>query len=362
MLSRRRRSVVPGALVAVLIVGLTLACARPASARPDQPKAADQKVDKAQVQETQALVKLVNDVVLGAPAPSDFPLTWQNHYIKARDQRTFVPFVLSMPQGGLTKPSVAMYIRVVQRGTEAPPTPADPKAAKDGKAAPRPEYAFESVVFADLKTPEGKDPYRLIRALSVLPGDYTVYAVVRERPGADKKNAAPGKTSLIKEPITVPDYWQPGLTTSSIIVADKVELLNASVPESQLIDNPYDFGRTRLVPAAATRKFSKKEDLSVIFYVYNTAEANKKPDVAVEYSFVQKADGGEKYFNKTNPQVYNAETLPPAFDPAAGHQIVAGQSVPLASFPEGDYRLEIKVTDKIAGKSVVQSVNFTVTS
>ena len=81
----------------------------------------------------------------------------------------------------------------------------------------------------------------------------------------------------------------------------------------------------------------------------------------MEYSFVQKTEGGEKYFNKTNPQLYNAETLPPAFDMAAGHQIVAGQSVPLASFPEGDYRLEIKVTDKIAGKSVLQTVSFTVT-
>jgi hypothetical protein len=359
---RRLTPASSGVLLAVIMLGLTLAAADVASARIDQQKGAEQKTSKAQVQETQALVKLVNDVAFGAPAPSDFPVNWQNHYIKARDQRTFVPYVLSMPQGGLTNPSVAMYIRVVRNEAEVPPAaPTDPKAAKDAKAAPRQEYAFEGVVFTELKTPEGKEPYRLMRALSVLPGEYTVYAVVRERPAADKKNAAPGKTSLVKESITVPDYWQPGLTTSSIIVADKVELLNAAVPESQLIENPYDFGRTRVIPAAASRKFSKKEDLSVIFYVYNTAEANKKPDVAVEYNFVQKTEGSEKYFNKTDPQLYNAETLPPAFDMAAGHQIVAGQSVPLASFPEGDYRLEIKVTDKIAGKSIVQSVNFTVT-
>ena len=175
-------------------------------------------------------------------------------------------------------------------------------------------------------------------------------------------HGAPGRTSLIRESLTVPDFWQPGLATSSIIVGDKVELLSAAVPESQLIENPYDFGRTRLVPAAAGRTFSKKEDLSVIFYVYNTAESkDKKPDVAVEFEFFRKYEGGEKFFNRTNPQSFNAETLSPAFDMAAGHQIVVGQSVPLASFPEGDYRLEIKVTDKIAGKSVVQTVNFTVT-
>jgi hypothetical protein len=34
--------------------------------------------------------------------------------------------------------------------------------------------------------------------------------------------------------------------------------------------------------------------------------------------------------------------------------------VPLASFPEGDYRLEIKITDKIANKSLTREIVFTV--
>ena len=35
-------------------------------------------------------------------------------------------------------------------------------------------------------------------------------------------------------------------------------------------------------------------------------------------------------------------------------------SIPLASFPAGDYRLEIKVTDKASSKTLVQNVAFTV--
>ena len=54
--------------------------------------------------------------------------------------------------------------------------------------------------------------------------------------------------------------------------------------------------------------------------------------------------------------------LPPAFDLSMGHQLQTGQAVPLAGFPEGDYRLEIKVTDKLANKSVTRDVNFTVTA
>jgi hypothetical protein len=36
--------------------------------------------------------------------------------------------------------------------------------------------------------------------------------------------------------------------------------------------------------------------------------------------------------------------------------------VQLTSFPAGDYRLEVKVTDKISGKSITRDVNFTVTA
>ena len=58
----------------------------------------------------------------------------------------------------------------------------------------------------------------------------------------------------------------------------------------------------------------------------------------------------------------NAQTLPPAFDLSMGHQLQTGQAVPLAGFPEGDYRLEIKVTDKLANKTVTRDVNFSVSA
>ena len=51
--------------------------------------------------------------------------------------------------------------------------------------------------------------------------------------------------------------------------------------------------------------------------------------------------------------------LPPTFDPAK-FPVPGGIEVPLASFPEGEYRLEIKVTDKVSGKDPDRDVNFTV--
>ena len=74
-----------------------------------------------------------------------------------------------------------------------------------------------------------------------------------------------------------------------------------------------------------------------------------------------KSGGAEKFFNHTRPQNYNAQTLP-QFDAAAGHQIPGGLAIPLQSFPEGDYRLEIKITDNISKKTLTRDVNFTVTA
>jgi len=55
----------------------------------------------------------------------------------------------------------------------------------------------------------------------------------------------------------------------------------------------------------------------------------------------------------------NAQSLPPDFTATSG-PIPGTLQVPLLSFPPGDYRLEIKITDKPSGKTVTQNVNFSV--
>ena len=112
------------------------------------------------------------------------------------------------------------------------------------------------------------------------------------------------------------------------------------------------------IEPSADGKFSKAGEFNLVFFVYGAGDAGGgKPNVVLEYSFYQKQTEGEKYFNKTAPQVLNASTLPPQFDVAAGHQLPGSLVVPLASFPVGDYRLEIKVTDKIANKTLTRDIN-----
>ncbi len=115
----------------------------------------------------------------------------------------------------------------------------------------------------------------------------------------------------------------------------------------------------RVVPSD-DHKVKKSGELQVLFWIYGAADEAGKPNLLVEYNFHQKTGDTEKYFNKTSPQEVNAKTLPPDFNVAAGHQIPGNLVVPVASFPEGDYRVEIKITDKVSGKTLTQNANFSV--
>ncbi|MCA1563776.1 MAG: hypothetical protein LC804_27200 [Acidobacteria bacterium] len=364
-------SPMPGRLrrcAVVFGVGMSLVAPAASLRAQDQNKDArkqQEKMDQGQRQEVQALVKAVDAAMSGQPAPADFPVQWQNDFLKAQENRTYVPFTITLDPARFTAPAATLYLRVVARGMTTPPAPADDKSddrnksKKDDKKNAGPVYPFEDVHFLELKGSAPEQGPRVSRAFAVPSGDYDVFLAVRERVAAGAQGAAP-KMAVVKQEVSVPNFWSNELTTSSLILADNVEPVTEPPARDQQNEHPYTLGTTKIVPAV-DNKFSKKEELAIIFLVYNPSlSPEKKPDVEVEYSFQQKTTEGEKYFNRTEPQKFNAQTLPPQFDLNAGHQLVVGQSVPLASFPEGDYRLDIKVTDKLAGKALTREVVFTV--
>ena len=339
------------------------------------------KQDDAQKKEIQNVVKVVDDVASGQPAPDDLSIAWaREDILKAQGNKEYVPFTVTIDPTKVAGGKVAFYWRVVAKSAAAPTQTEvatsgqkkDDKKDKDkdkDKDKKKADYAYEDVSFVDST---GAAAMRISRSFTVPAGEYDVFVVAKE-PAPDKapKNAPPPKMSVLKHSISVPDYWNGELNTSSVIIAQRIDPLPAPLTDQQRADRPYALGSMEIIPAPDT-KFSKKSELSTFMLIYNpkTDSANK-PDVLVEYNFCQAAAGnepkpgeackaGEKFFNKTNPQNLNAQTLPPEFDLAAGHQLQSGQAVPLASFPEGEYRLEVKITDKIANKSLTREVNFSV--
>jgi len=335
----RRRVIALAAAFAIATAAPT-AFAEQRGGKEQQPKRSKQE----QV-EIDQLVKTVDGVMAGQPAPGDIQMSLHPYFLKSQEQRTFVPFVLEVT--GAPATDAALYVRVVNPSAEP-----DPKTK-------RVEYPWDDIHFltaAQVTSSNG----RLSRVFMAPPGTYDVYIAMKERvPEKGPKPATGPKMGVLKTQVTVPDFWAGELMTSSIIVADKVNVLTAMPSPEEARERPFVFGAQELVPAA-DNDFGKDEQLATFFQVYNAAlDPAGKPNLVLEYNFHRTEGGAEKFFNKTAPQEVNAGMLPPTFDPTK-FPVPGGIEVPLKSFPEGQYRLEIKVTDKVSGKVVTRDVNFTV--
>lgn len=320
---------------AVCLVAAALAAA-PGSAAGGQPPDAG-----AQELEIVSLANVVGAALRGEIVPAEEPFGWANDFLKSSEQTTFVPFTLSIDESKLTTPAVAMYLFVAPRGGQA------------GSAT----AAFEDGYHVLLGSPGEDGLYRIRRGFWVPAGDYDVYAALSE---SEVEPGATPATMMLRKALSVPDLWAGGFATSSVILAESIESLNAPPPPDQLPANPYTLGTMRIVPKSIP-EYVPSDELSMLFLVYNAGVTPAgMPDVAVEYAFNVVGDAGEEFFNRTSPQMFNERTLPQGFDLNAGHQLVAGQAVPLSSFPPAEYRLDITVTDNTSGESLTHSVGFSV--
>ncbi len=324
----------------------------------------DKKQTEAQKRDLPEIVKIMDAAATGQ-MPNDLGLTWARaDFLKAANNLEYVPFTVTYDATKVTSPSVALYWRVVAQNpgasaTLALPAKKDDKDKDKDKSKNASKYAYENLTYV---TPGGGTQARLSRPFTVMAGTYDVYVLMREQSSGDKKAPMP-KVSVIKETLTVPDLWTQDLTTSSIITASHIEPLSAPLSPNEQLERPYAALGSMEITPSLDGKFTTKDELSVFFLIYNAkTDAMNKPDVTVEYNFYSKPAGApEKFFNKTAVQALNASTLPKEFDMSLGHQLSTGQGVQLTSFPPGDYRLEVKVTDKISGKTITRDVNFTVT-
>jgi hypothetical protein len=343
-------------LVAVAVaVALSGTFAAAQSAKPDK-----KKRNKQEQAEIELIVKTIDGAMAGLPTPNDIEMKMTPYFLKSQEPRTFVPFVLEVK--GAPEADAAIYIRVV-----SPDFKPDPKAKKI-------EYPWDDIHFVPAATmaslpeagastaqptPPAARARLLQRVFMATPGTYDVYIAMKERLPEKAPKTQVAKMGVLKTQVTVPDFMNGELSTSSVLVTDKVNDITAALSPDAARERPFVFGAQELVPAA-DGEFGKNEELSIFFQVYNAGlDQGGKPNIVMEYEFHRKEGSGEKFFNKTQPQNINGTNLPPQFDPAK-FPVPGGISVPLASFGEGSYRLAIKVTDKVSGKVIAHDVPFTV--
>ena len=343
---------------AALAVAFLAALSHPVVAQQNaqQNRRDQERRSQAEQRDIQALVQLVDAVTAGKqPAPADIPVAWVgNHFVRGVDGASYIPFTVTVDASKLAAPGAALYVRAVSKAAAAAAPAPEPKR---GEKPQTPMYPWDDIQFLEVR-----GTGTLSRAMMLKPGDYDVFIAIKERgPAEPQRNQPPAKTGLLRQSLTVPDYTGPQLTISTPIVATAVEPLQTPLSPEEQRANPYTFGGALRVVPSPDMKFKTSGEFLMVFWVYGQP-ASGKPDVQIEYNFHHKTAEGEKYFNKAQPQVFNASTLPPNFDFAAGHQLMSIFGVPLKSFPAGEYRIEFTIIDKRSGNKVTQNATFTVES
>src|SRR6478735_2786439 len=190
------------AVVVALVVSASFAVAQPAA------KKDDKKRSKAEQEEIQQVVKLVDGVMAGQPAPTDITMTLEPFFMKSQEQRTFVPFVLTV--NGAPKVDSAMYVRVVN-----PAAVPDPKAKKV-------EYPWDDIHFISAAQLAG-GTVKLNRVFMATAGTYDVYIALKERLSDKAPKTQVAKMGVLKAQVIVPDFYNGELATSTLLVTDNVK-------------------------------------------------------------------------------------------------------------------------------------------
>lgn len=206
--------------------------------------------------------------------------------------------------------------------------------AKISSVAGRKAGQFEDVVtssYSDEALSIGQQLRSVYQKNLVLPpGTYKIDLVVRD--------VVSGKTGVMKQGFVVPRYPEGDLTTSSLILANKLEPLNGRMPTGQFV-----LGSMKVIPNA-TGVFKQDQTMGVYMQVYNVAidQATLKPSVDIEYVISQKdkevmrvKEDGKGGFSTLNSQ-----------------QITLARLVPLKGLKTGFYDMTVQITDQVSGKTM----------
>src|SRR3954447_2190421 len=115
-----RRPSLAAIAAAIVILSATL-FAQPA------PQQQQRKLSDAEKKEIQTILKIVDDVAAGQPAPNDLSVSWAgSDLLKAQNNKEYLPYTVTLDRSKVNGGKVEMYWRVVAKNAPAP-------TATDGK-------------------------------------------------------------------------------------------------------------------------------------------------------------------------------------------------------------------------------------
>lgn len=174
------------------------------------------------------------------------------------------------------------------------------------------------------------------KAVALAPGTYKVDVIVRD--------VASGATGVKHIGFTVPRYDPQKLSTSTLVLATKLE---------SLVDQPavgqFVIGQTKVIPNVSG-VYRRGQPIGVYMQVYNAGvdQTTLRPSVDAEY--VLSKDGKE-----LGKQVEDWRGLSDS-----GQRLTLARMIDTRGLAPGDYELVIRLRDRVSGQSLVPAAKFSV--
>ncbi|MGI8917618.1 MAG: GWxTD domain-containing protein [Pyrinomonadaceae bacterium] len=173
------------------------------------------------------------------------------------------------------------------------------------------------------------------KAVPLLPGVYKVDVIVRD--------VASGATGIRHVGFTVPKYDPAKLSTSTLILAARLENLSDQPAVGQFV-----IGQTKVIPNVAG-SYKRGQAVGVYMQVYNAGidQTTLRPSVDVEYSLLR--DGKEI--------VKQTEDWSGMSD--AGQRLTLARLIDTNGLTPGEYQVSIRIRDRVSGQTLSPSEKFT---
>jgi GWxTD domain-containing protein len=181
---------------------------------------------------------------------------------------------------------------------------------------------------------ERKSAYQ--KAVPLVPGTYKVDVIVRD--------VTSGATGVRHVGFTVPKYDLQKLSTSTLVLAAKLESLGDQPAVGQFV-----IGQTKVIPNVSGI-YHRGQPLGVYLQIYNAGidQTTLRPAVDVEYVLTK--DGKEVGKQPENWQGMSD----------AGQRLTLARLVDSQRLIPGDYELTIRIRDRVSGQALTPSAKFSI--
>ncbi len=174
------------------------------------------------------------------------------------------------------------------------------------------------------------------KAVALTPGTYKVDVIVRD--------VISGATGIRHVGFTVPKYDPQKLSTSTLVLAAKLE---------SLVDQPavgqFVIGQTKVIPNVSGT-YRRGQPVGVYLQVYNAGidQTTLRPSVDVEYALLK--DGKE--MGKQSEDWRGMSD--------SGQRLTLARLLDSSGLAPGEYELAIRIRDRVSGQTLSPAAKFTV--